>query len=82
MHGRRLITSFIAMLSIVAIAGCGATPTQTGRSLSGSSLGVRSTARPAPTAQGGQEEQDLGKNPFVVWIKQTHPKEAAAIINQ
>jgi hypothetical protein len=76
-----LITNFIASLSILAIAGCGASPTQTGRTVSNMSMGVRAT-RPAPAAQAGQEDQDIGKNPFVIWIKQTHPQEAAAIIDQ
>jgi hypothetical protein len=41
-------------------------------------MGVRSTAAtPAP-----QGDQDISKNPFVVWIKQTYPKTAATIINQ
>lgn len=81
MHGRRLITNFIASLSILAIAGCGASPTQLPRTVSNMSMGVRA-AKPAPAAQAGQGDQDIGKNPFVIWIKQTHPQEAAAIIDQ
>jgi hypothetical protein len=81
MHARRLITNFIASLSILAIAGCGASPTQLPRTVSNMSMGARAT-KPAPAAPAGQDDQDIGKNPFIIWIKQTHPQEAAAIIDQ
>jgi hypothetical protein len=78
MQGKRLKASLIASLAILALAGCGASPTQQARPAGASSMGVRTMK----TAPANPDEQDISKNPFVIWIKQNHPKAAATIINQ
>ena len=90
MLGRRLKASLTAALALMVLAGCGASPTPLARPVSGAAVGVRSTTKapatkapmPQAQAQANADEQDIGKNPFVVWVKQNHPQTAAGIINQ
>jgi hypothetical protein len=82
MHGRRLKASLIAALAVLTLAGCGTSPTSLARPVSGASTkGIRAVKTSA-IPQANPEEQDIGKNPFVIWIKQNYPKTAASIINQ
>lgn len=82
MHSRHLKASLIASLALMMLAGCGASPTPLARPMPGVlSKGVRA-AQTSSIPQGNPEEQDIGKNPFVVWIKQNYPKTAASIITQ
>lgn len=81
MIGQRLKASLIASLAVLALAGCGASPSQAPRTVYGATIkNMRPTTSSVP--QGNQQDQDIGKNPFVIWIKQTHPQEAASIIDQ
>lgn len=81
MLSQRLKASLIASLAIVTLAGCGTSPSQPARSAFGATAKI---VRPMTSAMapGNQDEQDISKNPFVIWIKQNHPKAAASIINQ
>lgn len=81
MHGKHLKASLIASLALLMLAGCGASPTPLARPMPGVTKSLRATTT-SSVPQGNPEEQDIGKNPFVVWIKQNYPKTAASIITQ
>jgi hypothetical protein len=81
MHGKRLKASLIASMALLMLAGCGASPTPLARPMPGMAKSLRATTT-SSVPQGNPEEQDIGKNPFVIWIKQNYPKTAASIINQ
>lgn len=74
--------SLIASLAVLTLTACGGAPTTTGRSMYGVAARQLPTSRALPAARSTPDEQDIGKNPFVVWIKQNHPQAAAKIINQ
>ncbi|MFN3428922.1 MAG: hypothetical protein ACK46X_03095 [Candidatus Sericytochromatia bacterium] len=82
MHAKRLKASLIAVLAVLAIAGCGASPGQPARSAIGATAKLMRPAATSSMPEANGEEQDISKNPFVIWIKRNHPKTAASIINQ
>lgn len=79
---QRLKASIIAALAIVTLAGCGASPTPMARPVAGATSKGARAVQPSSAMPQGTAEDDIGKNPFVVWIKQNYPKTAASIINQ
>lgn len=82
MQGKRLKASLITSLAVLALAGCGASPSELARPASGLAPKSFRAIKTPPMPQANPDEQDISKNPFVVWIKQNHPKAAATIINQ
>lgn len=72
------------MLALV-VTGCGrATPTQPVLRTNPSMTPVPA-ARPVPPAQApaaAGDNGDIAKNPFVVWVKKSYPREAAQIITR
>ena len=82
MSNLRHKATLIASLAILTLTACGQAPSTAARSRLDMAARNMQAQRPAPAAQGSAAEQDIGKNPFVVWIKQNHPGAAAKIINQ
>ena len=82
MSSLRHKATLIASLAILTLTACGQTPTTATRSRLGMAARNLQAPRAVPAAQSSAAEQDIGKNPFVVWIKQNHPGAAAKIINQ
>lgn len=86
MHGRSFKASLIIGIAALAIAGCGSEPNGAPRRVPGPTFlsdgGPKRSPQHSNIPQANPNEQDITKNPFVIWIKQTHPKTAAAIINQ
>lgn len=74
--------TLIATLAILTLTACGGAPNSASRSRAGLAARNLQAPRAVPAAQSRADEQDIGKNPFVVWIKRTHPGAAANIINQ
>ena len=83
MLSQRLKASLIASLALLTLAGCGSSPTPLARpAYSAAGKAVRAIKTTPGMPQANPDEQDISKNPFVIWIKQNHPKAAASIINQ
>lgn len=81
MSSLRHKATLIAALAILTLTACGQTPHTPSRSKFAYASRGMQAHRPVPAAQ-SRPEDDIGKNPFVIWIKQNHPKAAATIINQ
>lgn len=75
---------FALALAGSLLVGCGAPPTSSTKSptTTGTAKKYQPSVgtQPAPASAGA--EDDLAKNPFVIWVKRTYPQTAAQIIDE
>lgn len=81
MSNLRQKATLIASLAVMTLTACGKAPTSTDYARRGLSARNMQAVRAIPSAQSNASD-DIGKNPFVIWIKQNHPKAAASIIDE
>ncbi|MBO9540140.1 hypothetical protein J7643_06055 [bacterium] len=75
---------FALLVAGSLLAGCGAPPTSSAKRPTAASTAkqYQSTVPPANASASTGAEDDLAKNPFVLWVKRTYPQTAAQIIDE